>query len=301
MAAKKSRLGRGLDALIGGADQTVSIPKSITEKSTTKNKESAIPPVKNTMPVHELQRGRYQPRTHMDDKALEELATSIRSQGIIQPILIRQTASGQYEIVAGERRWRAAQLAGLTEVPVVVRQIPDDAAMAVALIENIQREDLNPIEEAAGLRRLLDEFGHTHQEVAEKVGRSRTAVSNLLRLLNLDITVREHLEAGEVEMGHARALLSLPKEQQADACETVISKNMSVRQTEQMVRQMLSPTPAKPTVKPEKSSDVKRLEEQLSEHLGASVSINHKGKKGQIVVEFHSFDELDGILEKINQ
>ena len=299
MAAKKSRLGRGLDALIGSTELASPSVES-KPKASAKKPAPAPQEIKNTIAVHELQRGRYQPRTRMDDKALEELASSIKSQGIIQPILIRQTASGQYEIVAGERRWRAAQLAGLSEVPVVIRQIPDDAAMAVALIENIQREDLNPIEEAAGLRRLLDEFELTHQEVAEKVGRSRTSVSNLLRLLNLDINVREHLESGNVEMGHARALLSLPKEQQESACETVISKNLSVRQTEQLVRSMLSPSPAKPVVKPEKNSDVRRLEDQLSEHLGTSVTISHKGKKGQIVVDFHSFDELDGILEKIN-
>src|SRR5690606_26062471 len=211
MAAKKSRLGRGLDALIKS-------PPASTSAAT-----SAAPakvPV-TELAVGELRRGRYQPRTRMDAEALEELAASIRSQGVVQPILVRETAAGGYEIVAGERRWRAAQIAGLATVPVVVRQIPDDAAMAVALIENIQREDLNPIEEASGLKRLIDEFGLTHQDVADKVGRSRAAVSNLLRLLNLDPAVREHLEHGRIEMGHARALLALPRERQGPACDMV--------------------------------------------------------------------------------
>ncbi len=294
MAAKKTRLGRGLDALINTAP-AISNPTEPPSEPTVAASGGIM-----EIEVHKLKRGRYQPRTRMDEKALEELANSIRSQGVIQPILIRETASGSYEIVAGERRWRAAQIAGLESIPVVVRQVPDDTAMAVALIENIQREDLNPVEEAAGLRRLLDEFGHTHQEVAELVGRSRAAVSNLLRLLNLDVTVREHLEAGRIEMGHARALLSLPKEQQAQASEIVMHRRLSVRQTEQLVRRMLTPTPVSETrQKSEKSGDIKQLEQQLSERLGAVVSIDHGNKKGKVVIEYHSLDELDGILEKI--
>lgn len=291
MAAKKSRLGRGLDALI---------------KSPPASASGAAPAAPARAPVTELaveqlRRGRYQPRTRMDAEALEELAASIRSQGVVQPILVRETAAGGYEIVAGERRWRAAQIAGLATVPVVVRQIPDDAAMAVALIENIQREDLNPIEEASGLKRLIDEFGLTHQDVADKVGRSRAAVSNLLRLLNLDPAVREHLEHGRIEMGHARALLALPRERQGPACDIVMHRRLSVRQAEQLVRRMLEPPEGGATKRgqAEKSGDIRRIEEELSERLGASVTIDHAGKRGKLVIEYHDLDELDGILERI--
>ena len=288
MAAKKSRLGRGLDALISqpetGRAQADKTPATgVTE-----------------LAVEKLRRGRYQPRTHMDEEALEELAASIRSQGVIQPILVRETAAGGYEIIAGERRWRAAQMAGLATVPVVVRQVPDDAAMAVALIENIQREDLGPLEEAQGLKRLLDEFGLTHQEVAERIGRSRTAVSNLLRLLNLDAGVRSHLEEGRIEMGHARALLSLPKEQQGGACDAVMHRRLSVRQAEQLVRRMLSPgSSGGGAKKTDKSGDIRRLEDELSEKLGASVSIEHGNRRGRLVIEYHDLDELDGIIARI--
>ena len=289
MAAKKSRLGRGLDALI-----------SHPETKPAASGESAGPAGATELAVEQLRRGRYQPRTHMDEEALEELAASIRSQGVIQPILVRELPAGGYEIIAGERRWRAAQRAGLATVPVVVRQVPDDAAMAVALIENIQREDLGPMEEAQGLKRLLEEFGLTHQEVAERIGRSRTAVSNLLRLLNLDAPVRAHLEAGRIEMGHARALLSLPKEQQAGACDAVMHRRLSVRQTEQLVRRLLSPAGTGAGArKPEKSGDIRRLEDELSEKLGASVSIDHGTRRGRLVIEYHDLDELDGIISRI--
>jgi ParB family chromosome partitioning protein len=290
MAAKKSRLGRGLDALIGAPEQASS------RTQPTANRTGGV----TEMPVEKLRRGRYQPRTRMDETALNELAASIRSQGVVQPILVREIAAGGYEIIAGERRWRAAQIAGLATVPVVFRQVPDDAAMAVALIENIQREDLNPVEEATGLKRLLEEFNLTHQEVAERIGRSRAAVSNLLRLLNLDTAVREQLENGRIEMGHARALLSLPREKQAQACDHVMHRRLSVRQAEQLVRRMLPTNDSadKRRVK-QKSGDIHRLEEELSERLGASVSIDHGAKRGRLIIEYHDLDELDGILAKI--
>ncbi len=294
MAAKKSRLGRGLDALIGApeANPAGSVPAA-----------DKAPPMRDgvvELKVEQLRRGRYQPRVRMDDEALEELAASIRSQGIIQPILVRELPAGGYEILAGERRWRAAQRAGLAEVPVVIRQVADEAAMAVALIENIQREDLGPIEEAAGIRRLLDEFGLTHQQVAETIGRSRTAVSNLLRLLNLDAPVRDHLAEGHIEMGHARALLSLPKERQAGACEVVMHRRLSVRQAEQLVRRLLAPsTSSESSGKTEKSGDIRALEDELSEKLGASVHIDHGRRRGRLVIEYHDLDELDGILARI--
>jgi ParB family transcriptional regulator, chromosome partitioning protein len=289
MSAKKTRLGRGLDALIGAQDV------STTDTQTSGGKAVTV------LPVASLRRGRYQPRTRMDEESLQELAASIRSQGVIQPILVREIASGGYEIIAGERRWRAAQIAGLDEVPVVVRQVPDEAAMAVALIENIQREDLSPIEEATGVKRLLDEFGLTHQDAADRVGRSRAAVSNLLRLLNLETAVRTHLEDGNIEMGHARALLGLPREQQTSACEMVMHRRLSVRQTEQLVRRMLTPNvaPADGKRNPEKNGDIRRLEAELSEKLGASVSIDHGAKRGRLIIEYHNLDELDGILSRI--
>jgi len=240
----------------------------------------------------------------MDEAALEELAASISSQGIVQPLLVRETAGGGYELIAGERRWRAAQLAGLTEVPAVVRRVPDEAALAVGLIENIQRENLNPIEEAAGIQRLLDEFGLTHQQAAEAVGRSRVAVSNLLRLLKLDPSVREHLESGHIEAGHARALLGLARDQQVVAAQAVMQRRLSVRQTEELVRRMLDPSEntssKKPKGKTGQSRDIQRLEEALSEKLAAPVHLESRdGKSGRLVIEYNSLDELDGIIERL--
>tara|TARA_B100000029_G_C17326957_1_gene870274 strand:+ start:48 stop:773 length:726 start_codon:yes stop_codon:yes gene_type:complete len=240
----------------------------------------------------------------MDEAALEELAASISSQGIVQPLLVRETAGGGYELIAGERRWRAAQLAGLTEVPAVVRRVPDEAALAVGLIENIQRENLNPIEEAAGIRRLLDEFGLTHQQAAEAVGRSRVAVSNLLRLLKLDPSVREHLESGHIEAGHARALLGLVRDQQVVAAQAVMQRRLSVRQTEELVRRMLDPSETTSSKKPKRktgqSRDIQRLEEALSEKLAAPVHLESRdGKSGRLVIEYNSLDELDGIIERL--
>lgn len=284
----KARLGKGLDALLGSAP-------SVTQSSQSDLRQ---------LSVDQIRKGRYQPRTRMDEAALEELAASISSQGIVQPLLVRETAGGGYELIAGERRWRAAQLAGLTEVPAVVRRVPDEAALAVGLIENIQRENLNPIEEAAGIRRLLDEFGLTHQQAAEAVGRSRVAVSNLLRLLKLDPSVREHLELGHIEAGHARALLGLVRDQQVVAAQAVMQRRLSVRQTEELVRRMLDPSETtsskKPKSKTGQSRDIQRLEEALSEKLAAPVHLESRdGKSGRLVIEYNSLDELDGIIERL--
>ena len=235
----------------------------------------------------------------MDEAALSELAASIKAQGVVQPIVVRETVAGDYELIAGERRWRAAKMAGLEQLPAVVRRDPDELALAVGLIENIQRENLNPLEEASGLRRLLDEFGLTHQQVAESIGRSRAAVSNLLRLLNLDPPVRSHLEAGQIEAGHARAILALPREQQLSAAETVIQQRLSVRQTEQLVRRYLSGERKKKRSRVRQDADLLRLEEELSERLAAKVNIEHSGRRGRVVIEYNSLDELDGILERL--
>lgn len=283
---KKKRLGRGLDALLG-----------TTEPSASTESPSPVESIPNTLPIEKLQPGQYQPRTNMDPESLQELAASIRSQGIIQPILVRPIAADQYEIIAGERRWRAAQIAELHEVPVLVRDIPDEATLAVALIENIQRENLNPVEEAVGLKRLMDEFELTHEEMAKSIGRSRTAVTNLLRLLSLSHGARQLLEHGKIEMGHARAILGLPVEQQDFAAAEVYSKRLSVRQTEALVRSYVNPK--KKPAKPSKSSDVRSLEESLAEKLGTKVSLEDKNGKGKLVIEYKSLDILDGILSHI--
>ena len=233
----------------------------------------------------------------MDQASLEELAASIKSQGIIQPILVRPIADDQYEIIAGERRWRAAQIAQLDEVPVLVRNIPDEATLAVALIENIQRENLNPVEEAVGLKRLMDEFDLTHEEMAKSVGRSRTAVTNLLRLLGLSSGTKRLLEDGSIEMGHARAILALPLEQQDQVADEVYVKRLSVRQTEALIRAIVDPKKKKQ--KKSKSSDIRSLEESLSEKLGTNVSIEDKNGKGKLVIEYKSLDILDGVLNHI--
>ncbi|NNC99217.1 MAG: ParB/RepB/Spo0J family partition protein [Gammaproteobacteria bacterium] len=281
---KKKRLGRGLEALLSGTEPAASVSTS----------GSSAP---NTLPIEQLQRGEYQPRTKMDQASLEDLAASIRAQGIIQPILVRPVAGDRYEIIAGERRWRAAQLAQLAEVPVLVRNIPDEATLAVALIENIQRENLNPVEEATGFKRLMDEFGLTHEEMAKSVGRSRTAVTNLLRLLGLGHGARQLLEHGKIEMGHARALLGLPIEQQDYAAAEVYSKRLSVRQTEALVRSYVAPK--KKTPPPVKSADIQSLEETLSDRLGTTVLLDDNNGKGKIVIEYQSLDILDGIIEHI--
>jgi len=234
----------------------------------------------------------------MDPVALDELAESIRTQGIIQPLLVRPLGPNQYEIVAGERRWRGAQLAGLTSVPVVVREIDDETAMAVALIENIQRQDLNAIEEAQGFQRLLEEFGLTHEEVAGSVGRSRSAITNSLRLLSLDRRVREMVETGDLAMGHARALLGMPDARQLEAARKVVKGGLSVRATEHLVKRLTRVRKGDSTSSGT-TSDVRQLENSLSEKIGARVEIRQSGKKGRLVIHYHSLDELDGILARI--
>ncbi len=295
MAAKKRGLGRGLDALLGGqggeevASAVAPAPAAAPEP----------PSGLAELPVEQLRRGRYQPRTDMDPGALEELAASIRAQGVVQPIVVRPLEGGDYEIVAGERRWRAAQMAGLAKVPVVIRDIPDRAAIAISLIENIQRENLNPVEEAQALKRLLDEFGLTHQQVADGVGRSRAAVSNLLRLLELTPPVRTFLERGDLEMGHARALLPVEGDAQRTAAEEVVAKGLSVRETERLVKRLQSPPAPKAEPAPP-SPDVERLQRDLGERLGAAVDIQHGARgKGRLVIRYNSLDELDGILSHI--
>jgi len=277
-AARTKGLGRGIDALLAG-----------NEEQTGGRQD--------TLPVGDLHPGRYQPRTRMDPASLEELAASIRAQGLMQPILVRPLGDGRYEIVAGERRWRAAQIAGLTNVPVLIRDIPDESALAMSLIENIQREDLNPLEEAAGIKRLIDEFGMTHQQAADAIGRSRSAVSNLLRLLDLARPVQDLMMAGDLEMGHARALLALDTIEQGRLAAAIIAKGCSVRETERMVARLLNPPERKATT-PDR--DLVRLEEDLSDLLGATVKIaaNRKGA-GTLSVRFANLDQLDDILTRL--
>jgi ParB family chromosome partitioning protein len=279
---KLKGLGRGLDALLAGNE--------------TQGREQ-----QRALPVGDLQPGKYQPRTRMDSASLEELAASIRAQGLMQPILVRPLgAPGEerYEIIAGERRWRAAQMAGLNEVPTLIREIPDESALAMALIENIQREDLNPLEEAQGLQRLIDEFSMTHQQAADAIGRSRPAASNLLRLLQLVAPVQELLMGGEIDMGHARALLPLSGALQIQLAQRVSQQGLSVRETERLAQHALKPPKEVEAVKPDR--DVLRLQEELSDSLGAQVEIrtNKKGA-GKIQIEFGDLDQLEGILQRI--
>jgi ParB family chromosome partitioning protein len=293
----KKRLGRGLDALLS---------KPVGEKPAAKETSLRDGDSLREIPVELLQRGQYQPRVDMRQDTLDDLASSIRAQGVVQPIVARPIASKggeqRYEIVAGERRWRAAQLAGLQEIPAVIRDIPDDAAIAMALIENIQRENLNPLEESRALDRLIREFDLTHADAARAVGRSRASVSNLLRLQELSDKVKPLLEDRQLEMGHARALLAISNPtQQFDAARQVVKKGLSVRETERLVRRMLDSGAKKPAAKaPAKSADIRRLEIEVSEKLGARVDLQH-GRKGagKIVIAYNSLDELDGILKHI--
>ena len=280
---KMKGLGRGLDALLSGSDR----PSGDEQRN---------------LPVDRLRPGKYQPRTQMDETSLAELAASIRTQGIMQPILVRAVdntpGAERYEIVAGERRWRAAQLAGLTEVPVLVRSIPDEQALAMALIENIQRENLNPLEEAQGLQRLIDEFGLTHQQAADAVGRSRPAASNLLRLLQLNRLVQDMLMAGKLDMGHARALLPVAGAQQVALAQRIVHKGLSVREIERLVQHLLNP-PRKSAERPV-NRDLLRLQEELSDGLGANVAIRANGKgAGRVTIEFGSLDQLDGLIARL--
>ncbi len=302
MATKKRGLGRGLDALLGGPSPATKHPNTLPESTV---EDEAVGVGKDgdlrKLPVEMIQRGKYQPRRDMQPEALEELAESIKVQGVMQPIVVRPISADKYEIIAGERRWRATQLAGLDSIPVLVRHVPDEAAIAMSLIENIQREDLNPIEEAMALARLQQEFELTHQQVAEAVGKSRTTVTNLLRLTSLREDVQRMLEYGDLEMGHAKALLGLPLEHQSQAANTVVSKGMSVRQTEALIRSLLSSITTGKTKSDQKiDPDIKHLQDQLSEKIGVPVMVQHSAKgKGKLVLKYNNLDELDGILNHI--
>ncbi len=290
--AKKARLGRGLDALLG--DPSVATEESMAQEATRGDQVDVF----KNLPVEYLQRGKYQPRSLMDESALEELAASISTQGVIQPILVRELKADQYEIVAGERRWRAAQLAGLAQVPVIIRQIEDEVAVAAALIENIQREDLSALEEARGIDRLIKEFGATHQQAADSIGRSRTAVTNLLRLLSLSAAVQDLLEQKLFEMGHARALLAVPENEQLAVAKTIIKEKMSVRQAELWVKRHLEYEPSAAKAE-QQSPDIVDLQEELSNALGAQVNVQDRQGKGKLVISYHSLAQLDGIIEKL--
>nr|WP_298411490.1 ParB/RepB/Spo0J family partition protein [uncultured Halomonas sp.] len=301
---RKRALGRGLDALIGANARRRDLLDADGQLDPSQGVEQALDASEQNerllrLPLGQLIRGKYQPRREIQPEALEELTDSIRAQGVMQPIVVRPIGEDRYEIVAGERRWRAAQLAELDTIPAVVRDISDQSALALALIENIQRENLNPVEEAAALKRLLEEFELTQQQVADAVGKSRTQVTNLLRLLALDPEVQTLLERGDLDMGHARALLVLTAAKQRKAAHEVVNKDLTVRQTETLVKQLQEGKPvAKKQAQP--SSDVARLENQLGELLGAPVRIQHGQRgKGKVTIRYASLDELDGILAHI--
>ncbi len=283
---KKRGLGRGLEALLGS---------EIIRQEVAAETEQQL----TMLAVDVIRRGKYQPRRAMSEEKLKELADSIKEQGIVQPIVVRPVEPrGNYEIVAGERRWRAAQMAGIHDIPAIVRRIPDQAAVSIALIENVQREDLNPLEEATALERLIKEFQMTHQQVADAIGRSRAAVTNMLRLLELHEEVKQLLETGRLEMGHARALLALPLPVQVAVAKEVVNRKLSVRATEQLVRTRQAP--AKKPDSPKQDPDIQRLEQELSERLGTMVSFKHTAAgKGQLSIHYNSLDELDGILSRI--
>jgi ParB family transcriptional regulator, chromosome partitioning protein len=285
-AAKKRGLGKGLDALLGSH-----------EDLTKPSKEDSL----QTLAVDLIQRGQYQPRRDFDEEALNELADSIRAQGVIQPIVVRLLADKKtYEIIAGERRWRAAQIADLHEIPVIVKDVSDQTAMCLALIENIQRQDLNPLEEAKALERLIDEFQMTHDATADAVGRSRSAVSNLLRLLELENGVKKFLENRQLDMGHARALLSLPKTSQLEVANKVVRQGLSVRATESLVQQLSNKDKKSKPKSKSKDPNIGSLENDLSDRLGANVIINHQSNgKGKLQINYNSLDELEGILKRI--
>jgi ParB family transcriptional regulator, chromosome partitioning protein len=285
MTAKHKGLGRGLDALLGGNSRARDNEEELAQ-----------------LPVAALRPGKYQPRTRMDEASLAELADSIRARGVIQPIIVRAVGASQFEILAGERRWRAARIAGLERVPAIVREVPDEAALGIGLIENIQREDLNPIEEASGLKRLIEEFKLTHEEVAGAIGRSRAGVTNLLRLLELAPAVQEMLQAGKIDMGHARALLALSKSRQVEVAEQVASRGLSVRETERLVQHAtIAPAPARAAVA-RLDADSRRLQEELAESLGATVHLKPRSSgKGSVVIDYSSLDELQGLVKRLKK
>ncbi|WIX32828.1 ParB/RepB/Spo0J family partition protein [Salinicola sp. JS01] len=302
MTTRKRPLGRGLDALIGSGARRRD--GSVTESAADAARAQALPAGEGggerleRLPLRQLSRGKYQPRRDIQPEALEELADSIRAQGVMQPIVVRQIGAERYEIIAGERRWRASQLAELETIPAVIREVSDEVALALALIENIQRENLNPVEEAMALKRLLDEFELTQQQVADAVGRSRAQVANLLRLLALDPHVQTLLERGDLDMGHARALLSLSAAKQRQAAHEVVSRELTVRQTEALVKQIAEGRKKPDDKRP--PADVGRLENRLADLLGAPVKIHHNASgKGRVTIRYTSLDELDGILGHI--
>lgn len=297
----KKKLGKGLDALLSSrsTETMASLLGKPKDRSSSKAPADKDGDLKH-IPIDLIQRGKYQPRTDMHEAALQELANSIQKQGVMQPIVVRPISSDKYEIIAGERRWRATQIAGLDTIPAIIKPVGDEAAIAMSLIENIQREDLNPIEEAMALKRLQDEFELTQQQVADAVGKSRATVTNLIRLIGLSIDVRRMLEHGDLEMGHARALLSLPDIQQAEAARTVVGKGLSVRQTESLVRRLIAGAGSS-KARQVQDPDIKNLEENLADKLGAKVMIQHTAKgKGKLVLKYNSLDELEGILSHIN-
>ena len=286
---KRKGLGRGLDALLGAGEED-------TEEEIVPISEGTL----KELPVEFMKRGKYQPRRDMHPEALEDLANSIRAQGVMQPIVVRPTGVDSYEIIAGERRWRATQQAGLETIPAIIKDVPDESAIAMALIENIQREDLNAIEEAQALIRLQQEFELTQQQVADAVGKSRTTITNLMRLMSLEQEVQTLLEHGDLEMGHARALLGLEGSQQLEAARTTVAKGITVRQTEALVRRLQQQQAADPIEKNRVDPDIKRLQEKISDQIGAPVSIQHNAKgKGRLILKYNSLDELEGILDHI--
>ena len=297
MSTKKRGLGtgRGLDALLGAVRQ-------VREEVAAVEPDTISPAILNSLqhlPLVQLQRGRYQPRRDMNPTALQELAESIKAQGIMQPIVVRVLGDDRYEIIAGERRWRAAQMAGLDTIPAIIREINDDTAIAMALIENIQREDLNPMEQATAMHSFVEQFAFTHQQIAEAVGKARATVTNLLRLMSLPREVKTLLEHGDLEMGHARALLSLPEAQQIDSARLIVAKGLSVRQAEALVRSLLAAND-KPVDDKKVDPNVAQLQQRLADTLGAAVQIDYNKKgQGRLVIRYNSFEELDGILAHI--
>jgi len=306
MVKKKRGLGRGLNALLGNAAEVNQLtdpkpaptapPADSTQALEVDNYAEGL----RHIAIELIQRGTYQPRVHFEPDALQELADSIKAQGVIQPIVVRPVSAGKFEIIAGERRWRASQLAGLQEIPAVVKELNDQSAAAISLIENIQREDLNPLEESRALQRLIDEFEMTHQQVAEVVSRSRATVTNLLRLKDLNEDVKLLVDERKIDMGHARALLGLTGHEQSMLANKTADLGWSVRETEKQVKRLLNPPPKVTEASASIDPDIKRLQEQISERLGAPVDLNHKSNgKGKLVINYSSLDELDGILAKI--
>jgi len=305
--AEGKRMGKGLDFLLSAGKKTKpALGSTDANDAGEVGKSNTAPQAEKEprdgelrhIPIDLIQRGKYQPRMDMHEDALTELAASIKQQGVMQPIVIRPISADRYEIIAGERRWRATQLAGLDSIPAIIKPVSDDAAIAMSLIENIQRENLNPIEEAVALKRLQDEFELTQQQVADAVGKSRATVTNLMRLINLSLDTRVMLERGDIEMGHARALLALPQEQQTHAARSVVGGGLSVRQTEALVRRLLS-GPGKKTATPT-NPDIRLLEQTLAEKIGAKVIVQHTAKgSGKLVLKYNSLDELDGIIAHI--